>query len=420
MGTFGSGANASGDWSLRSRSEEHGLRLSDRDRSDVGARYPYSPPGSAYSATMGAAGYGHRPPLDPHYVASTPAPAPSRPTSASASAPAREAARGGGGVSKVEGKGRRNRDAVRDAADRQRYSSPSPSSAGTPGTGGSSSVTGRSLHDKLSSPDRQQKKDLSPTEARRRHEAKISNAELNRDKSVAERVQKAAINSERVRRRSEKEAQRIAQAVQALEGKLRGAEQRKSQHLKQVQQKASNENSKVSEVVFINTMLNSEAIAERLEEVEARILAASRRRQERLLGITVQQKKKTVKRAEQISEWRLQFEREKMERWGRLQERLEAVRERRLARLAELQKHAEELGGGSSSGGSGSSGKCSPSKPAPSVAKNAGASIQSDPQGRGGQRDGGRPATVADTAGAGAKSSVASGPPRAPKHSPQL
>lgn len=51
---------------------------------------------------------------------------------------------------------------------------------------------------------------------------------------------------------------------------------------------AGNENAKVNEVIFINS-LNSEGIAEqlqqKLEEVEARILAASERRQQRLAGI---------------------------------------------------------------------------------------------------------------------------------------
>ena len=50
---------------------------------------------------------------------------------------------------------------------------------------------------------------------------------------------------------------------------------------------------KVSEVIFINT-LNAPALAEQLQkklsEVEARILAASQRREERLAVISIQQK----------------------------------------------------------------------------------------------------------------------------------
>jgi hypothetical protein len=58
---------------------------------------------------------------------------------------------------------------------------------------------------------------------------------------------------------------------------------------------AGNENAKVNEVIFINS-LNSEGIAEqlqqKLEEVEARVLAASERRQQRLAGIGNRQGRK--------------------------------------------------------------------------------------------------------------------------------
>jgi hypothetical protein len=134
---------------------------------------------------------------------------------------------------------------------------------------------GRSLHDKLSSPDR--KKSISPSEALRRYEERLSNAESNRDQSIAERVQKAQIASERVRAREQREALRKATVLTAIEAKQRNVEERRNQFLKSIRSRANNETTKVHEVNLTNA-LNSEIIAQRLEEVETRIMAASVRR----------------------------------------------------------------------------------------------------------------------------------------------
>ena len=73
------------------------------------------------------------------------------------------------------------------------------------------------------------------------------------------------INSRRVKLRSEREALRLAQAEQALEGRLRQAEVRHSEHIKNTKKKANNENSKVSEIIFINN-INSETLVEQLQQ----------------------------------------------------------------------------------------------------------------------------------------------------------
>ena len=223
-----------------------------------------------------------------------------------------------------------------------RLSTPSTGTSGhsTPHTGGSGS---RSLHEKLSSPDR--RKTLSPSEAKRKHEARQIAAESNRDRSVNERIQKAMIASERVRLRGEKEAQRLAQAEQALEDRLKDAEKRHFEHIKTIRGKAGNENAKVSEVMFINN-LNGEGIAaelqRRLEEAEARILAAGLRRQERITSILEKGQRKSSHKSKQMSALRLQLETKKMERWSKLQSRLEAVQRRRNARLEEMKRRSEE------------------------------------------------------------------------------
>ncbi|KAJ1428247.1 hypothetical protein B484DRAFT_70042 [Ochromonadaceae sp. CCMP2298] len=223
-----------------------------------------------------------------------------------------------------------------------RYSSPSPSSSTANSASG-----GRSLHDKLSSPDR--KRSISPTEALRRNERRHTNAEQNRDNAVAHKVQKASIASQRVRLMGEKEAQRRAEGLQALEEKLHDASQRHSQYLRRIQHRAYSESAKVSGVL----VMNAEAIARKLEEVEARVEAAAARRQERLQGLSKEQNRKNSCKVQQISEWRLQFERQKMDRWDKLQQRLESVTERRAQRLDELQRRVDEQRRSGKGGGAG-------------------------------------------------------------------
>ena len=82
-------------------------------------------------------------------------------------------------------------------------------------------------------------------------------------------------------------------AEQALEDRLRDAEKRHEECIKIIRVRAGNENTKVSEVMFINNM-NAEGIVDQLRqklvEVEARVLAAAERRQDILTGITVRQR----------------------------------------------------------------------------------------------------------------------------------
>jgi hypothetical protein len=174
---------------------------------------------------------------------------------------------------------RRSSSAVEATASSERSASQSPTERMfSTAQGYSTAATasgGRSLHDKLSSPDR--KRAISPTEALRRYEERLSQAESNRDQTLAERVQKAHIASERVAAREAREAARKAAVMQTIEAKQKNVEERRSAFLRSIQTRALNESTKVQEVSFIHA-LNKEAIAQRLEEVETRILAASARR----------------------------------------------------------------------------------------------------------------------------------------------
>jgi len=58
--------------------------------------------------------------------------------------------------------------------------------------------------------------------------------------------------------------------------------------------------------------------------------------------MTLDQKRRNARKAQQLSEWRLQFDKENMDRWDKLQQRLDSVHARRAARLIELQRRADE------------------------------------------------------------------------------
>jgi hypothetical protein len=57
---------------------------------------------------------------------------------------------------------------------------------------------------------------------------------------------------------------------------------------------------------------------------------------------TLDQRRRSARKVEQLSEWRLQFEKDKMERWDKLQQRLDLINARRAARMQELQRRAAD------------------------------------------------------------------------------
>lgn len=111
----------------------------------------------------------------------------------------------------------------------------------------SSPSTGKTtqLQSKLASPDRS-RRSLTPTEALKKLEAKQQAAEINRNQSVSEKVQKAQLASHRVRRRNEKEAERLSHAGESLRSKQTKAEQRHADYISLIKGRAESENAKVS------------------------------------------------------------------------------------------------------------------------------------------------------------------------------
>lgn len=204
-------------------------------------------------------------------------------------------------------------------------------------------VLGKSLHEKLSSPDRVRSR--SPTDLRRRQLAKLQAAEYNRDQNVMAKQMKARKVISRVQEHCQREQRRLLEAEQLYEGRLKSAEKRHDEYLKTIRTKAYNENSKVDEIQFLNT-LNAEEVAEQVQkklvDVENRILAATARRQERLEEISSKQRRKSwVKSRHQMSEKQFEWEQQRCKRWESLQQRLEAVQKMKEERLNIIRQREE-------------------------------------------------------------------------------
>ena len=77
------------------------------------------------------------------------------------------------------------------------------------------------------------------------------------------------------------------------------AEKRHGEHIRNIKGKAGNENNKVNEVKFLNTMndaMVAEELQRRLAEVEARTLAAWQRKQDMLGEIAAKNQKRQQRR----------------------------------------------------------------------------------------------------------------------------
>lgn len=129
------------------------------------------------------------------------------------------------------------------------------------------------------------------------------------------------VASSRVKAHGDREAERIAQGKESYAEKLKEAGKRHTEHIKTIRGKAGNENAKVSEIVFINSLTQQnfdDELQKKLEDTEARIMGGRRRREEHLENITVQQRKRNSKKSQQMSENRLNIEKLKMERYSAL------------------------------------------------------------------------------------------------------
>ncbi|CAN0087698.1 unnamed protein product, partial [Phaeothamnion confervicola] len=217
------------------------------------------------------------------------------------------------------------------------------------GRGGGSAGAGdvlqprRYLHRKFSSPDR--KRRLSPAEAQRRHDRRQRAAALNRAQLAGGLRLKLQLQSDRAKEVGERQAQRLAEREREFQDRLDQADARRVAHRQGIVRKASDENHKVDEVLFINKLTVEDlkiTLQMRLNEVERKIESGRERRLQHLTGIAARQKLRRKERVAQMTERRFELEKAASGRWAQLQQRLEAVQERRAARMAEMRRRQEE------------------------------------------------------------------------------
>ncbi len=161
----------------------------------------------------------------------------------------------------------------------------------------------RSLHDKLTSYERRKP---SPQEARLKQEEKQRNAKINREQEEKKRLARLRVAANKVRTAAEKKAKDIKQQENKIFEKLKRAEDIHEAHVRMIQKKAENENSKVEEISFINTITSEDAnrevevakmnIQKRLEDSEARRLEIKKKHQSKSLEKAAERDKAAERR----------------------------------------------------------------------------------------------------------------------------
>jgi len=185
----------------------------------------------------------------------------------------------------------------------------------------------RAVHEKLLCP----KPKESPAATRARAASKHDLAAKNREAlelGRRRRIEEAAARQRLVR---ERQAEVASSAESAHLTKLSAGHARAALHIAAIRDRAGLENTKVSEVLFINGLTSAgikTSLEQRLAEVELRLGESAKRRAEKMEAKREQEKKRAADMSErqQVAE----------ARWARLEERIEAVGRRRLDRLTEI------------------------------------------------------------------------------------
>ena len=141
-------------------------------------------------------------------------------------------------------------------------------------------TTRRSLHEKLSSPDRRKR---SPSETKRLHEQRFFAAKVNRGKIVDARQTRFRLAAERLKDVSDRKAQKLAQREEMMWGKLRRADALHEAHLRWIMRKADRENTKVDEVGFIKSL----TAENRKASLQQRLDGVAERREQHLHQVRV-------------------------------------------------------------------------------------------------------------------------------------
>merc|ERR1711991_430535 len=124
----------------------------------------------------------------------------------------------------------------------------------------------RSLHAKLSSPDRAKP---TPMEAQRKFIEKQSLARINREKIKEEKKAWLNIRETRLRTSKEQREKMLAEKESTIQTRLKAASDRRDERMASIRKRAESENDKISEIVFINNLTQenkAKEIQRRLDE----------------------------------------------------------------------------------------------------------------------------------------------------------
>ena len=134
----------------------------------------------------------------------------------------------------------------------------------------SNSGPNRTLHEKLSSPDRRKR---SPSETKRRQDHRFVIAGMNRLKIDSARQTRLRLAAEKVKHVNARKANKLAHQETLMWSRLTKADAQHEAHLRWIMRKAESENTKVDEVSFIQTLTaehRKATLAQRLENVAVR------------------------------------------------------------------------------------------------------------------------------------------------------
>ena len=197
------------------------------------------------------------------------------------------------------------------------------------------------LHDKLSSPDRRRP---SPAETKQKMDERAAAAAQRRADAEKKKQRKLAKAAEKIERARTSLEAKHQQKITNISEKMRLAEEQAQRHKAAKIKKAESENSKVTEISFINA-LNERDLAEQMRqkllETENRIKAARERRQAAQKQTTNKNEMRREKNSKVLSERESEREEAQASRLEQLQARMQAVSERRSQRMAEAEKMAE-------------------------------------------------------------------------------
>ena len=96
---------------------------------------------------------------------------------------------------------------------------------------------------------------MNPEDLKEKHALKQAKAESNRKKLKAEKKQKLKEASNKIKEANNRQDERITQQQWSVEQKLDRADQIHEAHIQEITRRASTENTKVGEIVFIQTQM---------------------------------------------------------------------------------------------------------------------------------------------------------------------